>query len=1080
MLERKVVSYTLQSGVDESTSPEALQPGQLLTAENVRFRKDGSVEKRKGHVGAFETIGGAYGLTSREGRLVANGDELLLIDGYNVASCSNLPSLDSTNVCKAPKYAATTSTIAAPNANLVSCTQSYCQSSTGQRMLVCAFSTQTSPLSSVGGTAYVQVYDLDTEAPLTSVGNLASNSRLNTNTDVMQLWSVNVNSRYVVVTYTRAGAGNIYARSFDADTRSWSVETSLTADNMVIGGVANTYCIAPVAGGPYFVLVYNKASDGKIKVAKLDLAWVYANQVDMAETAGALYPPNGFGACCTAGEKVYVTYGWDPNDGSGQRCKLARLDYTTWTLDGGFPLIVNAPGVFANKGAAILASGVSRDANSTTVMTAYGGMCDATGAALFTSPATWQVQWFIKSATVTGTTVGTVNTLGNARLLSAPFYRGTRHYAACQRDTGEFFGQAWADVQAEGLFGGYNGLQQGTCAVVELGSVLDDCVLFPDELAVTDGFSTFRPTLQHVVAGIEAFVVPTWRTVGKTKNVKLARLTTSDKYRYQPAYAQGGAYIGGGLVAAYDGVSLYPVGFVTDPIWLRAGQTSGLGGSGWAHTAGTSKYYFQVIFERTDARGRISYSTQDFGTKKSALTSPDFVITDTSYVVPSAASSSIQLIFPGPTDGWDSYAGWGRNKAVVYASFTPSAGADPQGSSSLRRWNTYNSFGPNTLALNPAVLAVATPAADAPQPYTIGGALGHTQPPCLLSLVNYRNRLFGLTHDRRTLRFTKETLVNEVPGWPLEFNLPIPFAAECLGVLDDKLIVFGQNSIGVLIGDGPNDAGQGSQYGDINILATDRGCIDSRSVVLTPNGLMYQSSSGICLLDRSLNVNLIGQPVKDALAAYPVVTSAILHPSETTVLFSCMSSGGGASIRLVYDYRLGRWSKDILLDGCPIISMAVCRGTVFVHTYNCGGNARAQVWQESTSTNLDNGTWVTLKVKLAATRLNNLFGYQRVWKAGVVGTSTTDHNLVVSVYGDERSSADQTRTYPRTTTSLTGPERVELRVRRQLCRGLAVEVSDATPTGGTVGAGTGPTISGIGLEIGVLPDMARTPATRRA
>ena len=80
--------------------------------------------------------------------------------------------------------------------------------------------------------------------------------------------------------------------------------------------------------------------------------------------------------------------------------------------------------------------------------------------------------------------------------------------------------------------------------------------------------------------------MPTWRTVGKTKNVKLARLTTSDKYRYQPAYAQGGAYIGGGLVAAYDGVSLYPVGFVTDPIWLRAGETSNLGGSGWAHTVG--------------------------------------------------------------------------------------------------------------------------------------------------------------------------------------------------------------------------------------------------------------------------------------------------------------------------------------------------------------------------------------------------------------------------------------------------------------------------------------------------------------
>ena len=199
------------------------------------------------------------------------------------------------------------------------------------------------------------------------------------------------------------------------------------------------------------------------------------------------------------------------------------------------------------------------------------------------------------------------------------------------------------------------------------------------------------------------------------------------------AYAQGGAYIGGGLVAAYDGASPYPVGFVTDPIWLRAGRPPTWAAPDGPTLSASGKYYFQVIFERTDACGRISYSTQDFGTKKSACSPARLRYLGYNVVVPSAASSSLQLIFPGPTDGWGLLCRLGPQQSGGVRSFTPSSGADPQGSSSLRRWNTYNSFGTSTIVLNPPMLAVATPAADAPQPYTIGGALGHTQPPCLLS-----------------------------------------------------------------------------------------------------------------------------------------------------------------------------------------------------------------------------------------------------------------------------------------------------------------------------------------------------------
>lgn len=57
-------------------------------------------------------------------------------------------------------------------------------------------------------------------------------------------------------------------------------------------------------------------------------------------------------------------------------------------------------------------------------------------------------------------------------------------------------------------------------------------------------------------------------------------------------------------------------------------------------------------------------------------------------------------------------------------------------------------------------------------------------------------------------------------------------------------------------GNGPDATGANSDYGDPTLITSDVGCINDNSVVIMPQGLMFQSAKGIYLLDQSLKLNL--------------------------------------------------------------------------------------------------------------------------------------------------------------------------------------------------------------------------------
>ena len=194
--------------------------------------------------------------------------------------------------------------------------------------------------------------------------------------------------------------------------------------------------------------------------------------------------------------------------------------------------------------------------------------------------------------------------------------------------------------------------------------------------------------------------------------------------------------------------------------------------------------------------------------------------------------------------------------------------------------------------------------------YTTGGVLDGVNPPAALCQCVHWNRLWIVDETGTTIWFTKQLTEGESPAFNEALTIYFPDGGDitALASMDDKLVIFKAGGISVVYGQGPADNGQGSDLTQPQSVASDTGCIDWRSVVLTPIGLFFQSPTGLYLLDRSLQVSWIGQSVVDTLFLYPTVQSTALIPTATQVRFVCSSPSTGASIVIVYDYLAKQWT----------------------------------------------------------------------------------------------------------------------------------------------------------------------------
>ena len=181
--------------------------------------------------------------------------------------------------------------------------------------------------------------------------------------------------------------------------------------------------------------------------------------------------------------------------------------------------------------------------------------------------------------------------------------------------------------------------------------------------------------------------------------------------------------------------------------------------------------------------------------------------------------------------------------------------------------------------------------------YTEGGVLPADAWPSFKHATTTSTRMWVIGNQGKGTVFYSK-LFEEFVAPEFSASLVIPFGDEreltAIGVLDDKIIVFEDNAIHVIYGQGPDNTGSGGDFA-VSRIATDVGTTEPLSVVTTPKGLLFKSTRGIHLLDRSLNVQFIGGPVED-ITLSTLVTSAVIIPSKGEVRFTLKYDGTGTVI----------------------------------------------------------------------------------------------------------------------------------------------------------------------------------------
>jgi len=165
-------------------------------------------------------------------------------------------------------------------------------------------------------------------------------------------------------------------------------------------------------------------------------------------------------------------------------------------------------------------------------------------------------------------------------------------------------------------------------------------------------------------------------------------------------------------------------------------------------------------------------------------------------------------------------------------------------------------------------------------------------------------------------------------------------------------------------------------------VPTPGGCIDWRSLVSTPIGFFFQMASDkLMLLTRSQQgssageVQWVGQPVRDTLEAFPVITAAVHIRSQMAVAFACNNTGGTDGRILVFDLRRQQWFIDDV--GGPITSLAELSGRlVFL--------SEEEIYQYDAAPGTSS-TVTVAAIQTATVRITKAMGWGHVYRVGLLG-----------------------------------------------------------------------------------------------
>lgn len=498
-----------------------------------------------------------------------------------------------------------------------------------------------------------------------------------------------------------------------------------------------------------------------------------------------------------------------------------------------------------------------------------------------------------------------------------------------------------------------------------------------------------------------------------------------------PVEANGETYFANGVVKHYDGVRPIEANFLLYPVIISAGQ-----GDNGAPGIADGAYSYIAVYETADANGNVDRST----TSVPAAVTVDHVgggFTNGNGKV-TVTITHLQMTSVGWTGQQQGNISLFRTKAGGTTYFyVGQAAMDPTAASVAIVDNLNDSaIGSNRIL------------------YTTGGVLDREPPPAAMQLIIHKNRIWGISSaDRKTLFYSGELAVGEAAWFSSlqQIRLDVGGDITAIASLDDKLVVFKSDRIFKIYGSGGNALGQNSDLTIAAHISADCGCIDPRSVVYTPDGLMFLSAKGLQLLDRQEAVQFIGKNVKSTTDGYSNVVAAKLLPDRREVRFEhttpippLVTPAGQKS---VYNYNTRCWTTHRNYLDVAAIDAAMVGGTYYWAT------SSGAIYKESASSSLDpSSTYVSMAIEWGWNRIAGAQGLARCTGALVLADWRADHKLEVQVARNYLDVYERAVDYPRTTLNTLSVEQVWFGLKAQKAEAYRFRVTDYAD-GGSPGQG---------------------------
>ena len=338
--------------------------------------------------------------------------------------------------------------------------------------------------------------------------------------------------------------------------------------------------------------------------------------------------------------------------------------------------------------------------------------------------------------------------------------------------------------------------------------------------------------------------------------------------------------------------------------------------------------------------------------------------------------------------------------------------------------------------------------------YTQGGVLQNDQAPSSKFMVSGGNRIFlGGLEEKDEVAYSKKQLFSESIFFSDFFRIRIASGTNsdktkisALGYMDGKLIVFREESIYFIQGDGPTETGLPvNAFSEPEIIQSDVGCSDSKSVISMPDGLMFKSKKGIYLLSRAMQVSYIGAAIEDYNPE--TIIASMLAPKFNEVRF--YTSGMNC---LTYNYLFQVWSVS---TNQTSVDAETYKNTVSIIKSN-------KIFSESESVFKDGTSFYVMKFISPWLKVNLVQGYVRAYQLWIIGDYKSAHTLKCKVYFDYDDTVFEE--YSLVYNSSSSPQyQFQISLPRQKVESMKFEIFDADH------AGTGESydLSNIQIELGI-------------